>query len=374
MLSLCGQWVGTFEGSHTGTVVIELDDAGDHYEGTAIAWYDNPIPYNAMVIIKTASKSLSQTLSNLRVVPIDRAGNFVDSDMISRLEKENGILFSETVDVDFTLDDESFRVNWSTPVGTHGRSEIGRKKTLEDANRKGDVILDWDEFKGHVGKLEHRKYVFRGQADSRWKLESSFHRSGRYSLHKYVNKDIYDLNKTVSGSFNYVFDMENPNHYAALLNLAQHHGYPTPLLDWTWSPYIAMFFAFRNVGRKRPDGDDHEYIRIYQFDLSSWNTTLNRANKIFPIWPNVSVVDALALGNPRVIPQNSISTVSNICDIEGHIRGLERKENRAYLRTIDIRISERNRVMRELELMGITAGSLFPGLDGACEGLKERNF
>jgi hypothetical protein len=30
--------------------------------------------------------------------------------------------------------------------------------------------------------------------------------------------------------------------------------------------------------------------------------------------------------------------------------------------------------MRELALMGITAGSLFPGLDGACEELRERLF
>jgi hypothetical protein len=30
--------------------------------------------------------------------------------------------------------------------------------------------------------------------------------------------------------------------------------------------------------------------------------------------------------------------------------------------------------MKELALIGITAGSLFPGLDGACEELGERLF
>lgn len=35
---------------------------------------------------------------------------------------------------------------------------------------------------------------------------------------------------------------------------------------------------------------------------------------------------------------------------------------------------DRRQAMNELSYMGITAGSLFPGLDGACEELKERNF
>lgn len=30
--------------------------------------------------------------------------------------------------------------------------------------------------------------------------------------------------------------------------------------------------------------------------------------------------------------------------------------------------------MRELAIMGVTAGSLFPGLDGACRSLAERWF
>ena len=45
-----------------------------------------------------------------------------------------------------------------------------------------------------------------------------------------------------------------------------------------------------------------------------------------------------------------------------------------YLRAIDLPVGERKKVIRELGYMGITAGSLFPGLDGACEELKERNF
>jgi len=45
-----------------------------------------------------------------------------------------------------------------------------------------------------------------------------------------------------------------------------------------------------------------------------------------------------------------------------------------YLTAIDLPVREREKVVCELGYMGITAGSMFPGLDGACEELKERNF
>jgi hypothetical protein len=45
-----------------------------------------------------------------------------------------------------------------------------------------------------------------------------------------------------------------------------------------------------------------------------------------------------------------------------------------FLRIVDLPKIERPNVMKELSVMGITAGSLFPGFDGACEELRERFF
>jgi hypothetical protein len=50
------------------------------------------------------------------------------------------------------------------------------------------------------------------------------------------------------------------------------------------------------------------------------------------------------------------------------------REGKKYLSAIDLLIRDRRQVVRDLRYMGITAGSLFPGLDGACEELADRNF
>ena len=46
----------------------------------------------------------------------------------------------------------------------------------------------------------------------------------------------------------------------------------------------------------------------------------------------------------------------------------------SFIEAIDIPANEREAVMQDLRYMGITAGSMFPGIDGVCEELLERNF
>jgi hypothetical protein len=92
------------------------------------------------------------------------------------------------------------------------------------------------------------------------------------------------------------------------------------------------------------------------------------------MFPHFSLLDALAIENPRMIPQQGISSITNVDDIERYIDHVERTTNKTYLQVFDLPVIERPRVMRELAIMGVTAGSLFPGLDGACEELRERFF
>jgi FRG domain len=107
--------------------------------------------------------------------------------------------------------------------------------------------------------------LYRGHADSRWRLETTLERSVRHAVSLV---DYYDFAKIAkprietftNRSWNipsYVeysnwLKADNPpyppfnfNAYDYFVYL-RHHGFPSPLLDWTTSPYIAAFFAMNN--------------------------------------------------------------------------------------------------------------------------------
>ena len=114
-------------------------------------------------------------------------------------------------------------------------------------------------------------------------------------------------------------------------------------------------------------------VRIHVFDQAQWKNDLNQVVLLLFARLHVSIGEFLAIENERMIPQQAASTITNVDDIETYIRSNE-TTNKKYLWAIDLPVQERMKVIQELSYMGITAGSLFPGLDGACEELKERNF
>lgn len=349
-----------------------MDEYESHFAGTGVAWEDNAALPSAMVKIVTTSKSGTQHLKTVPIVALDGFGNRLSSEVLQQFQKMNGLTMPATVDIDLQLSGDCLSIGWKSPIGTSGTGVATASKTR--AGLPSDLVptpvRGWEGFKRTVNALDQKRYIFRGQEDNRWRLRSSFYRTGRADLDRYLVEDIQDLHKTFSALTQHTFNLSDPLHYAAFINLAQHHGYPTPMLDWTWSPYVAAFFAFRNA---RANKGSRRKVRIYKFKSREWNK-LYRASKIAPERPNVTIIDALAFGNARAIPQQSLSLTSNVDDIETHITLVERQHGKRYLEVFDLQASDRNFIMKELALMGITAGALFPGLDGACESLRERNF
>jgi hypothetical protein len=264
-------------------------------------------------------------------------------------------------------------LSWKTDIGATGNCVLPRSK----AGAASDLHAtqsNWGDFKEYVSGLGGKRFLFRGQKDAR-RLRTSFHRTGRADLVRFRNEDVTALRNHLSARTKHVFNFGVPDEFGAFLNLIQHHGYPTPLLDWTYSPYVAAFFAYRKISNDiAAKADQGARVRVFVFDQQEWKTDWQQILMLLFPGPQFSIGEFMSIENERMIPQQGATTVTSLDDIESYIREKEEIKNKTYLSAIDLPVRERREVVRELRYMGITAGSLFPGLDGACEELADRNF
>lgn len=110
------------------------------------------------------------------------------------------------------------------------------------------------------------------------------------------------------------------------------------------------------------------------FDRLAWQNDFRQVYSVVNVRPHFSLLNPVALENPRALPQQAVCSITTVDDVEDYLDQCGKIANKTYLRVFELPFSERDSVLSELRLMGVAAGSLFPGIDGACEEMKLRSF
>jgi hypothetical protein len=145
-----------------------------------------------------------------------------------------------------------------------------------------EINLDnWAAFEEQLQKLEAEriliksksKFLYRGQEDHGFNLLSTLQRIGqeRMSLKEYhhlisvvkpqiesftggnwnilsypsgINTWLEENGTHIPHAFGWSPEFQDTYSYMVYL---RHYGFPSPMIDWTSSPYVAAYFAFRRV-------------------------------------------------------------------------------------------------------------------------------
>jgi len=111
------------------------------------------------------------------------------------------------------------------------------------------VLGDWNTSKSDfISKLSG--YIYRGQSNAAWQLSTSLERCIQNSTPHYYNplSCEYWLIREFKRRFHlYSTHLPEDENLIEWISIMQHHGAPTRLLDFTYSIYVALFFAVNEV-------------------------------------------------------------------------------------------------------------------------------
>lgn len=253
------------------------------------------------------------------------------------------------------------------------------KKPISDWSRFVDIVGGWPGF---------RNWAFRGQADAGWALQSSLSRHIKLSgvceaawpLQEERIRRIFERKA-------HLFIDDPPHDELEWLALMQHHGAPTRLLDLTWSPYVAAFFAL-----ERATSD----AAVWAFNLPliwqrakhgidgvrMWDADPRQPGNFEKFFlPNKSAF--VWQGDPFRMPQRVVAQSGTFL-VSGHLGLTVEEIMEQYPRTRGVRNSREDALLIEfvfdtkrvradamasLYSMNITQSTLFPGLDGLARSM-----
>lgn len=235
------------------------------------------------------------------------------------------------------------------------------------------MLISWNDYKARTSADldSDGAFIYRGQRLASWNLSSTVHRTtivqSIQDLKSYVDFALPQVHEAIEGWTGHSWDLTNPMQLAEFLSFLQHNGFPTPLLDWTSSPYIAAYFAFEAVNHFSPQ---KENVAIFSFNQQAWTNTFKQTYDFVDFTPHVSVLRPRIVGNHKLAIQQGCFTWSNVANIEEHIR-LNETPGRKFLTKYELDVRERPKVMRELSLMGISAVQLMPSVEAVCKKALE---
>lgn len=223
-------------------------------------------------------------------------------------------------------------------------------------------------------------YVFRGVSDKDYDLKTSLNQACGNHL---------DLEKALLRNFRKYASLETTlsDNFWEVLSLAQHHGLPTRLLDWSVSPFVAAHFATESFQHYDKDSaiwclNCVEYERQLPSELRSILEKEHAYTFTTEMLSQYSSFDALPkrddgkpypiLFEPPSIDQrivNQFAYFSVMSDPSVLVSKWLEENPTLYYRII-IPKEHKLRIRDELENINISERTIYPGLDGLCEWLK----
>lgn len=262
-------------------------------------------------------------------------------------------------------------------------------------SQKNGFLCTWADIEkaGNELDLEREKteWIFRGQ-DCRESPTHVLDRTITELKLPYDDAFVYEFALTDKFTRNlHILDPSIPNNlnFVELLSIMRHYGAPTRLLDFTYSFYVALFFAMEYLKGESPivwaidalwlakrarehlGVKENEFMPgTYENDFKRYFTHEDRNDFnafVYQITPD-------RLNQRLSVQQGTFLCPSDIrISFEENFAAIVANETEntinSYVKLFQISPSARKEVLKRLSLMNISRASLFPGIEGFAKSI-----
>lgn len=207
-----------------------------------------------------------------------------------------------------------------------------------------------------MGREETGK-LYRGQANSTWKLDASLTREKKYAEHE--SEMYYDILSLKPDAF-----VNDRTVYERLITM-QHFGMPTRLMDITRNPLVAIFFACNNMERAKSDGVVHTFAPENKDFLNFEDDKLKSLKKLFDKNNGDDEPDEFLDGIwfiKGVAKNQRISNQSGDFIFVGKGENIQKDLHDLPALTIIIDAPTKKVLLEQLESLNIHGGAVYPDL------------
>ncbi|MEQ6121082.1 FRG domain-containing protein [Reichenbachiella sp. MALMAid0571] len=229
-------------------------------------------------------------------------------------------------------------------------------------------IKSLTDYLRHVQEFEQQhiaQWIFRGVRNTDYELVPSLFRiEVKNTLTNWDDLEEYMLQIFQRESTPYL-DRE-PKDELELLTLAQHHGLPTRLLDWSINPLIALFFSVESYDQET--------------DSAVWCYGFPSTHNCFPESTRIDRRLTVEKGSPIIFPNHISQRITNQSGCftthelpkgrEPFIPLEKQTDLFGLLEKIEISKKYKKNILDQLYDLGYHHGLIYPGLDGLSRRIR----